>query len=146
MSDRKNGSKTDGRKDDGTFAPGNPGRPKGARHKVSLAVEALLEGQAEALTKKAIENALEGDTTALRLCLERIAPPRKDVPVRFDLPAMKSAQDASQAAGAVLTAVSQGELTPIEGAGVMALVDAFRRTLETCELERRIAALEGREA
>jgi hypothetical protein len=27
--------------------------------------------------------ALEGDTTALRLCLERIAPPRKDAPVCF---------------------------------------------------------------
>jgi len=32
-----------------------------------------LEGEAEALTRKAVELALEGDVTALRLCLDRIA-------------------------------------------------------------------------
>ena len=60
------------------FRPGvspNPaGRPKGARNKTTMAVEALLEGEAQALTRKALELALAGDTTALRLCLERIAP------------------------------------------------------------------------
>jgi hypothetical protein len=46
--------------------PGNPrGRPAGSRHRTSLAVEALLEGEAEGLTRKAVEMALGGDTTAL---------------------------------------------------------------------------------
>jgi hypothetical protein len=63
---------------------GNPsGRPRGARNKTTLAVEALLDGEAEALTRKAIERALEGDTTALRLCLDRLLPPRKGRPVSF---------------------------------------------------------------
>jgi Family of unknown function (DUF5681) len=32
---------------------GNPaGKPKGARNKVTLAIEALLDGEAEALTRK----------------------------------------------------------------------------------------------
>jgi hypothetical protein len=54
---------------------GNPaGKPKGARHKTTLAVQALLDGEAEALTRKCIELAKEGDTTALRLCMERLAP------------------------------------------------------------------------
>lgn len=88
--------------------------------------------------------ALEGDTTALRLCIERIAPTRKDAPVRFDLPAMQSAQDAAQGAQAVLKAVSEGELTPTEGTQVMALVDSYRRTLETTEFEKRLQALEDR--
>ena len=91
----------------GKFAPGNPGRPKGARHKTTRALESLLEGQAEALTQRAIELALEGDSTALRLCLERIAPAKKDTPVTFDLPPMKSARDASEAAQAVLQAVTE---------------------------------------
>ena len=65
---------------------------------------------------KAVEQALAGDTTALRLCLERIAPPRKDTTVQFDLPTMETAQDTAQAAQAVLHAVSAGELTPTEGA------------------------------
>lgn len=143
MTDRKNGTDT-ARNPDGTFGPGNPGRPKGARHKYLLAVESLLEGQAEGLTQKAVDLALEGDTTALRLCLERIAPPRKDTPVKLDLPSMTSAQDASEAAQAVLSAVSEGSITPLEGAAVMGLIEQYRRTLETTELELRISALENR--
>ena len=87
---------------------------------------------------------MTGDVTALRLCLERIAPARKDAPVTFPLPAMQSAGDAARAAGAVLEAVADGELTPTEGAHVMGLVEAYRRTLEASELEVRLAALEAR--
>ena len=142
--DRKNGPTTEGRNADGTFAAGNPGRPTGARHKVTLAIETLLHGQSEALTQKAVDMALEGDTTALRLCLERVAPPRKDVPVSFDLPTMQSAEDAVLGAQAVLTAVSQGTLTPLEATSVMNLVESYRRTLEVTELERRITQLEAK--
>jgi len=133
-----------GRNTDGTFATGNAGRPKGARHKATQAVLALLEGEAEALSRKAVDLALAGDSVALRLCLDRLAPPRKDSPVQFALPSMVTAHDAAQAAGAVLEAVSVGDLTPTEGAQVMALVDSYRRTLEVTELEARMAALEGR--
>ena len=132
-----------GRTTAGTFTTGNPGRPKGARNKATQAVLALLEGEGEALTRKAVQMALAGDGVALRLCLDRIAPPRKDSPVQFAMPRMATAHDAAQAAGAVLEAVSMGELTPTEGAQVMGLVDSFRRTLEVTELEARVAALEG---
>ena len=131
-----------GRTTDGRFTTGNAGRPKGSRHKATQAVLALLEGQAQALTQRAVELALAGDTTALRLCIERLAPPRRDAPVEFTLPPMENAHDAAQAAGAVLTAVSLGDLTPTEGTQVMALVDSYRRTLEITELETRMAAFE----
>jgi hypothetical protein len=39
-----------------------------------LAIEKLLEGEAEEIGRKAIELANAGDTVALRLCLERIPP------------------------------------------------------------------------
>ena len=126
----------------GKFAKGNPGRPHGARHRVTRAIEELLEGQSEAITQKAVDMALSGDGPALRLCMERIAPPRKDSPVQFDLPPMKSAKDAAEAAQAVLKAVSGAEITPLEGAAVMGLVEQYRRTLETTELEERIVTLE----
>lgn len=138
MTDRKNG-----RNSDGTFVAGNPGKPKGTRHKATRAALALLDGEAEALTHQAVTMALEGDTTALRLCLERIAPPRRDAPVTFGLPRMETACDAAKAAGGVLEAVAVGDLTPTEGSHVMALVETYRRTLETSELEARVAALEG---
>ena len=132
-----------GRNTDGTFGTGNPGKPKGTRHKATQAALALLDGEAEALTRQAVTMALGGDTTALRLCLERIAPPRRDAPVTFDLPRMETARDAAKAAGAVLGAVAHGDLTPTEGAHIMALVETYRRTLETTELEARLVVLES---
>ena len=92
-----------GRKQDGTFAPGSSGNPSGnatgARHKVTRAVEALLEGQAEALTQKAVQMALAGDGPALRLCLDRIAPPRKDAPISFTFPPIRAVFDRYESLG-----------------------------------------------
>ncbi|UWR32231.1 hypothetical protein K3759_09645 [Sulfitobacter sp. W027] len=141
--DRNSGAKTEGRNADGTFAPGNPGKPKGSRHRATQAIEAMLEGQQEALTQAAIDKALEGDVTALRLCLDRIAPARKDAPVSFALPEIETAEDAAKAARAILKAIADGDVTPLEAATVMAVVEQFRRTLETTEIERRITALEA---
>ena len=143
MATRNNGPET-GRTRAGRFTAGNPGRPRGARHKATVAALALLDGQAEALTQRAVQLALWGDTTALRLCIERLVPPRKDAPVTFTLPAMQSAADAAVAAGALLEAVAAGELTPAEGSALMGLVDAFRKALETSKLETRLAALEAK--
>lgn len=137
-------TRNSGRNTDGTFTTGNPGKPKGTRHRATQATLALLDGEAEALTRKAVELALNGDGAALRLCLERIAPPRRDSPVTFALPGMRTARDAAQAAAAVLGAVAEGDLTPIEAAHIMGLVETYRRTLETTELESRMAALEGK--
>ena len=131
-----------GRNTEGKFTSGNSGRPKGTRNKKTLAIESLLEGQAEALTQTAISKALEGDGLALRLCMESIAPTPKDKAVSFSLPDMNYAMDASQAASSVLTAVSEGELTPIEGTCVMGLIDSYRRTLELTKIEERLQVLE----
>lgn len=132
-----------GRNTAGKFTSGNSGRPKGVRNRKTLAIESLLEGQAEALTQTAISKALDGDSMALRLCMERIAPAPKDNPVSFTLPQMNNALDASQAASSVLTAVSEGNLTPIEATRVMGLIDSYRCTLELTEIERRLQALEN---
>ena len=131
-----------GRNTDGKFAAGNRGRPKGSRNKATVAIEGLLEGQAEALTQTAISKALGGDSIALRLCMDRIAPPMKDKPVVFPLPRMHGAMDASEAAGSVLSAVSDGTLTPMEGTRVMDLIDSYRRTLELTDIEQRLQSLE----
>lgn len=136
--------KNDGRKTDGKFAPGNKlgGSKAGSRHGVTKAIEALLEGQHEALTQKAVEKALEGDMVALRLCLDRLAPPRKDSPVSIALPAVRNAADAVEASAAVLAAVAAGEITPDEAGRIMTLLTAHRSIIEVGELENRIKALE----
>ena len=124
---------------------GNPkGRPKGSRNRVSVACDELLDGEAEAITRKAIERALEGDTVALRLCLERICPPRKERPIKLSLPPLETAADGPKAMGAIVQAVSEGEITPSEAHALAGMVETFRRTLETEELEGRLAALEAK--
>jgi hypothetical protein len=143
MSDeRNNAGTTRGR----PFEPGNPGRPVGARHRVTRACEALLEGQHEELTQKAIAKALEGDTVALRLCLERLVPARKDAAISFDLPRVRTAAEAVEASAAVLAAVGGGDITPDEGSRVMALLVAHKSIIEVADLETRVLALEERTA
>ena len=90
-----------GRNTAGQFSAGNSGRTKGSRNKARIAIESLLQGQAEALTQTAVTRALEGDSVALRLCMERVAPVPKDQPVSFSLPTMNNALDASEAAGSL---------------------------------------------
>lgn len=126
----------------GKFAKGNPGRPMGSRHKYVLAFNSLLDGEAEGLGRKAVELALAGDTLALRLCLERIAPVRKDSPVEFVLPTVSCAKEAANAAGEVLQAVSSGILTPLEATAVMGLIQRYAGLLELSEFEGRLVALE----
>ena len=137
---RKYGAKTG----DTRFKLGNPGRPRGARHKTTLAIEALLDGQAEALTQKAIELALRGDMTAIKLCLDRIAPPRKGRPTPLALPAVDTAQGVQVALTAIVAAVAGGVLSPEEGGAVAGLIETARRSLETVELEARVRAIEER--
>ncbi|GJE59098.1 DUF5681 domain-containing protein [Methylobacterium trifolii] len=131
----------------GTFQKGqsgNPaGRPKGARHKTTLAVEALLEGEAEALTRKAIDLALEGDGPALRLCLDRLCPPRKDRHVAFALPPVETAADAVKASSALVAAVAAGELTPSEAAELGKLVETVIRGIELVDVQDRLTKLEA---
>ena len=122
---------------------GNPdGRPKGSRNATTIALETLLDGQATALTQKAIDVALTGDIPALRLCLDRILPPRKDSPVAFDLPEMKTLNDAVPAMGALVKAVGRGDLTPTEAGELTKMVQAFAKIIETAELEERVRKLE----
>src|SRR5262249_5709721 len=117
----------------GHFRPGqsgNPaGRPKGARNRSTIAAESLLEGEAEALTRKAIALALAGDTTALRLCIERLVPPRKDRPITFELPPIASAADVANAVAAVLRAVAEGRVTLSEAMAVTSLIEALGRAI-----------------
>jgi hypothetical protein len=124
---------------------GNPaGRSAGSRHRVTLAIEALLDGEGESLTRKAIELAQGGDMQALRLCLERLCPPRKDRPITFALPAIKGLADVVPAQSALLAAVASGEVTPAEAGEVSKLLDSYTRAVEVSELAERIALLEQR--
>jgi hypothetical protein len=135
-----------GQKQSGRFRKGqsgNPrGRPMGSRNAATLACEGLLAGQAEALTQKAIQMALDGDPVALRLCLDRICPVRKDRPVAFPLPMITGARDAADIMAAVTNAVTAGHITPSEAAEIAKVIDAYVKAYQTAELDERVAHIE----
>ena len=121
---------------------GNPGgRRRGSHNKATLAAAALLAGESEALTRKAVEMALAGDPTAMRLCMERVLPPCRERTVKFSLPPIKvapagetcgpTAEDVSRAMNAVTSALARGEITPGEAETIAEVVDTFVRAIET---------------
>jgi hypothetical protein len=122
---------------------GNPaGKPKGARHKTTLAIQALLDGEAENITRKAIEAAMAGDMAAIRLVMERVLPARKDSPVSLELSSIANIDNAVELMQAVLSAVSHGDITPLEANSLTGIIEQWRKTYETKELADRLALLE----
>jgi Family of unknown function (DUF5681) len=141
-----NGPENTGEQQSGRFQKGksgNPsGRPRGSRNAATLACEALLDGQAELLTQKAIDMALAGDVVALRLCMERIYPPRKDRPVSFPMPPINTARDAADIMAAVADAVAAGRVTPGEAAEYAKVIDAYVKAYHAAELDDRVTRAE----
>jgi Family of unknown function (DUF5681) len=121
---------------------GNPGgRRFGSRNRVTMAALELLADEAEALTRKAVEAALAGDPTAMRLCLERILP--RDRAVKFTLPRIKSGADIARAMEAVTAALADGLITPAEGQAIARVVTTFVQAIEASEFDRRLQLLEA---
>ena len=124
---------------------GNPaGRPRGSTSRATKSAAMMLDGEAEALTRKAVELALGGDASALRLCLERILGPRRGRPVQLALPPISSAADIAGTMGALTAAAARGVITPGEAAELAKVVDTLVRSIETSDFERRLQMLEAR--
>ena len=122
---------------------GNPaGRRTGSCNKTTEAAATLLAGESEALTRKAVELALGGDPTAMRLCIERVLPACRERAVRFALPPIESAADIAAAMKAVTSALADGSIPPGEAATIAAVVDTFVRAIETSDFDRRLKLCE----
>ena len=119
---------------------GNPaGRPKGIRDK-RTALRGLLEPHAKDLVKKVVAMALAGETTALRICLDRLIPPIK---ARDDAVALGSLDGSLADQGrAVLSAAADGRITLDQAVSFMQVLTAQARVVEVVELEARIKRLE----
>lgn len=123
---------------------GNPaGRPKGARNKIAVAIEALIDAASPDIATKAIELAKAGDVGLIRALLDRAAPPRRDRHTPFELPPMERAADAVKAAAAIAQAVADGELTPSEANELSGFVANYAKAIEISDLETRLQRLEA---
>ncbi len=126
------------------FEPGNKlgkGRPSGSRNKAQPGQD-LLEEYGPHITRKCITLAMQGDRTALRLCMERTNPARRGACIQMSLPRIKTAADIDKAAEKVTQAISRGQLPPTEGATMMTILEGRSRVMEKVQLESRVEKME----
>lgn len=112
---------------------------EGAHQKTSD--EILLAAQAP-LTYRAIELGLAGNSSMLKLCLERIAvlnTERKPVA----LPAIRSMDDALEALALITQACANGVIPVSDGEALARLVGGTATALKDVDLVRRVEVLEG---
>jgi len=112
---------------------GNAGRPKGVRNRATIAAEVLLDGEAESLVRKAVELALAGAVVALKLCLDRVLPPRRERSLALNLPSVRTPGDHAEMSAAIIDAVSRGEVTIGEAVELARLVAVHVAALESSD-------------
>lgn len=121
---------------------GNPaGRPMGSRNRATQLAEAILDDNAEAITEKLVELALDGDRMMLRLGYQGIVP-RRARTRPLALPEIKSAADLAPAMDAIMRAAAEGEITPFDAAELARMVETALRAFEIGDFDSRLAALE----
>ena len=131
------------------FQPGNTlgrGRPKGSRNKPKSPEQQLLEQYATAVLSKCIAMALQGNTVAMRLCVERMMPARRQPVIQLSLPEIHGAQDLDRAAAKLTQAVQRGKITPEEGQRMADILQIRSRLIQDRDVEERIARLEKAKA
>jgi hypothetical protein len=123
------------------FQNGNPGRKPGSKNRTTLVAAALLESEAEELVRKAVELAKAGDVVMLKFVLGRILP--RERLIKLNLPRMEFADDAVEALGSVMRAVSNGRISPSEGAALATLINSHQRAIDMADVVKRLDSLEA---
>ena len=130
----------------GRFKAGQSGNIKGRRpgtkNRAAFLAEKRIEDEAEPLIKTLIEKAKEGHSAELRLCVERILPPRRERPLQFSLPELNTPADALKAIGKIAEAVSHGELSESQAKVLIDLVRTFVETRNAVDNDARLAVVE----
>ncbi|WP_417667640.1 DUF5681 domain-containing protein [Pseudidiomarina sp.] len=128
-------------REQGRFKKGSSGNPQGRPRKATTELEKALRKHGAELADKLIALALDGDTTALKICIDRIHAPLKpqSTPVQIAIPENAGMAETGRA---VLDAVARGELAPDQAGQMLAGLGTLARVIEVEELEKRIQALE----
>jgi hypothetical protein len=126
--------------------PGGPGRPRGSRNAINVALDRVAEGDAEAVVRKMVQTAVDGDRVAARLVLSRVWAAPKGRAIEIDLPEIRTPADLLAAHAAVAAGVSDGRLSPQDGAALSSMLETHRRAFELVAQQSKIEELEGRVA
>jgi hypothetical protein len=124
------------------FAKGNGGRKPGSKNRTTLVAAALLDGEADELVRRAVELAKAGDVVMLKFLLGRILP--RDRLIKLELPQVDFADDAVEALAQIMRAVSEGQISPSEGAALATLVKSTTDAIDLADVAKRLDLLEAR--
>jgi hypothetical protein len=125
---------------------GNPsGRPRGSRHTALVALDAIGEAGAKQVLQAVVNAASGGDMRAADILLRRVWPERKGRAVALDLPKTDTAEGVMQAQARIVQAVSEGNLSADEAHAISAVLEGMRKSIESHDLEARIAVLEAKQ-
>ena len=130
------------------FKKGNKhgkGRPQGSRNSASIAIESTFEGEREALTRKCIELALNGNSACLKTAIERLCPVRKSSPIRLKgMPVVDSVTAAGDAAEFILQSIATGNISPLDGEILSRVLDKRLHALQVTDIERELKEIKSR--
>jgi hypothetical protein len=119
---------------------GNPnGRPRGSRNRSTLLAGLLSHAQTEAVLAKILQMASKGNPAAMRLCMSRLAPRPRTLPVDFELPPLTTADDVRAAIAAISAGLADGSLTPDEATELARSLESFARSLIAADLAENLA-------
>ncbi|MET0117768.1 MAG: DUF5681 domain-containing protein [Sedimenticola sp.] len=126
------------------FKPGQSGNPKGKPKGSGKGpqLRAMLQPHASELVEKVVSMALEGDTTALKMCIDRLIPPIRSRDSSIVLDDLKADAKLTEQGEKIIVAMASGKISPMEASTMMKTVSDQARVVEVEELEKRITALE----
>ncbi len=94
-------------------------------------------------TQTLIDAALEGDLVAIKLVMDKVIPPCRELPLQgIDLPRVTEAADLPRLTQRTLEAVASGEVLPSQAVALSALVTSHGKAIELADFEARLSALE----
>ena len=130
------------------FKKGNThgrGRPQGSRNSASIAMDVTFQGEADRLTRKCIELALNGNVQCLKTAIERICPVRKSAPIKLvGMPVIDSVTAAGDAAEFILQSIATGKISPLDGEILSRVLDKRLRALQLTEIEGELKDIKAR--
>ena len=111
------------------------------------AQDAITPEHITAMMRKAMRLGLEGNLTAMRFVMERTvgrAPEAQVIaePIGIDMPALRTAADCARAIDELTGAICSGAVNREQATLLISVVQTRLRTIETRDLEERLAALE----
>ena len=132
---------------DNKFKPGNTsgrGRPEGSRNRVTISAMNMIKDEEQALSRQAIDSALNGNVQMLQFCLSRILPPPpKDNMVKLDgMPQCNDMNSALSLSSYILEKLADGSVTPSQAHLISGLFERHLRCLQVTEVEQRLSLIE----